>query len=120
MMSCGLTRPTDRNHGWELSLRSRIQSAADRAAALRPGERLFLMPDFQNPEDPHAVALRTEDKVLLGYVPRYYCADMEVLQRAYHHWQGSGWETQLFFMASLELVISDVSLVRSWFVTACW
>jgi len=54
-------------------------AAAARAEALVPGERLLLMPDPHNPEDPRAVALRTEDKVLLGYVPRYYCADLAAL-----------------------------------------
>ncbi len=58
-------------------------SAAQRAMRLRPQERLPLMPDAQNPEDPHAVALRTEDKVLLGYVPRYYCADLEALRQTH-------------------------------------
>lgn len=57
-------------------------SASARAAELRPGERLRLMPDPDNPEDPAAVALRTEDKVLLGYVPRYYCADLGALRAA--------------------------------------
>jgi hypothetical protein len=56
-------------------------SAADRALLLEADERLRLMPDGQNPEDPSAVALRTEDKVLLGYVPRYYCPDLELLRQ---------------------------------------
>ena len=54
--------------------------AAAGAARLAPGERLFMVSDWQNQEDPLAVALRTEDKVLLGYVPRYYGADLERLR----------------------------------------
>lgn len=57
-------------------LRHVAAPAQTRALALSPGERLLLLPDPQNPEDPSAIALRTEDKVLLGYVPRYYCADL--------------------------------------------
>jgi hypothetical protein len=55
-------------------------AAATRAGDLAPGERLLLLFDWQNPEDPRAVALRTEDKVLLGYAPRYYGEDLERLR----------------------------------------
>jgi hypothetical protein len=48
-----------------------------RAAELRPDERLFLMFDLQNPYDPSAVAIRTdEDRMMLGYVPRYLAAEL--------------------------------------------
>lgn len=63
-------------------IRHMPSSAEQRALQLEVGERLLLMPDVQNPQDPSAVALRTEDKVLLGYVPRYYCADLEALRLA--------------------------------------
>ncbi len=55
--------------------------AAERALDLQPEEQLRLMPDTQNRQDPSAVALRTDDKVLLGYVPRYYCPDLELLRQ---------------------------------------
>jgi HIRAN domain len=43
---------------------------------LRPGSRLFLMPDPQNRHDASAVALRTDDPVtIVGYCPRYLSKD---------------------------------------------
>ena len=65
-------------------LRHVPESAQARARALTPGERLFLLPDPQNPEDPRAIAVRTADKHLLGYVPRYYCADLLAVLAARH------------------------------------
>jgi hypothetical protein len=56
-------------------------SAPERALRAEPGERLFLMSDFQNPADPDAIMIRTEDNHLLGWVPRYYCADIHDLRR---------------------------------------
>jgi hypothetical protein len=44
---------------------------------LSPHTCLYLMPDPQNPHDPHAIALRTaEPAVLVGYCPRYTTADL--------------------------------------------
>ncbi len=45
------------------------------------GEKLFLMSDWQNPADPNAIAIRSEDNHLLGYLPRFYCADLIELRR---------------------------------------
>lgn len=43
---------------------------------LSPGTRLFLMPDSQNPYDAYALALRTDDPVMIvGYCPRYLSSD---------------------------------------------
>jgi hypothetical protein len=56
--------------------------AADqaRAAKLVPGERLYLLKDVQSTHDAMALMLRTEDPVsLVGYVPRYHCADLSKL-----------------------------------------
>ena len=50
-------------------------ASQERIESLRPGERLFLMADCQNPVDPAAIALRTADQVLIGYLPRYLLAD---------------------------------------------
>ena len=45
---------------------------------VRPGDRVFLMMDVQNPFDDQAVALRTDDPAcLLGYLPRYLAADVQ-------------------------------------------
>lgn len=47
---------------------------------LSPGERLYLMPDPQNPHDALAIALRTGDPVtIVGYCPRYLTGDFHVL-----------------------------------------
>jgi len=52
--------------------------------SLRVGERLFLMPDPQNKYDAMALALRTDDPVVLvGYCPRYLTHDVnEVLGKS--------------------------------------
>lgn len=50
--------------------------AIERADALSPGSRLYLMPDPQNPFDSCAVALRTDDpKTIVGYCPRFLARD---------------------------------------------
>jgi hypothetical protein len=46
----------------------------------KPGTRLFLMWDFQNAHDRAAITLRTEENHLVGWVPRYYCADIHSLR----------------------------------------
>jgi len=50
-----------------------VRRVEEAIAALRPGDRLLTMSDFENPHDCHAVALRTSDKSrqLLGYCPGY-------------------------------------------------
>lgn len=55
--------------------------ARERAMRAKPGEKLFLMKDFQNPADPDAFMIRTDDNHLLGWVPRLYCADLRELHR---------------------------------------
>ena len=51
-----------------------------RVNELKPGDTLYLMPDPQNAWDPRAVALRTEDPVVMfGYCPRYLVEDVGVL-----------------------------------------
>jgi hypothetical protein len=57
-------------------------AAVERAGRLKPGGRLALMPDIQNPHDPYAVALRTtddRDRLLIGYAPRYLARDFTTL-----------------------------------------
>lgn len=51
-----------------------------RAQDLKPGERLFLMQDVQNPYDPMALLMRTGDPVsLVGYAPKYFSAEFTEL-----------------------------------------
>lgn len=50
--------------------------------ALAPRDRLFCMLDFQNPHNPRAVALRTEELRILGYMPDYAVADVDALRQA--------------------------------------
>jgi hypothetical protein len=57
-------------------LRHMPKESAERAEKLMPGEPLLVMWDFQNPQDPDALALRSSemfrgDVHLLGYTPRY-------------------------------------------------
>jgi hypothetical protein len=57
------------------------EKSVERASALKPGEPLLVMRDFQNPRDPDALALRTaetseRDLYIVGYVPRYLRGDI--------------------------------------------
>lgn len=63
-------------------LRHMPAAAEVRALELEAGSPLFLMLDPQNVEDPRAVGIRSEDRVLLGYLPRYFCADVSDLLTA--------------------------------------
>lgn len=47
----------------------------ERILQLETNEKLLLMGDCQNPVDPQAIALRTEDRVIVGYVPGYLLQD---------------------------------------------
>jgi hypothetical protein len=64
-------------------LRHLDKHSIKRVDGLCIGERLFVMPDPQNPYDPSALALRTTDPmVLVGYCPRYLTHDFgEVLEK---------------------------------------
>ncbi|HWL93206.1 MAG TPA: HIRAN domain-containing protein [Phycisphaerae bacterium] len=62
------------------ALRHFPPTAHDRIQELGVGEKLLFMPDSQNEFDPHAIALRTEDRVLVGHVPNYLL--LEVYQLA--------------------------------------
>ncbi|AUB83497.1 hypothetical protein THSYN_22790 [Candidatus Thiodictyon syntrophicum] len=56
------------------------QSARDRIGDLKPGERLFLTKDFQNPSDPSALLMRTGEPLsIVGYCPRFYSAEFSKL-----------------------------------------
>lgn len=63
-------------------LRYARPEARERLLQANVGEKLFLLSDWQNPFDPDAIMLRTtEDNHLLGWVPRFHCADIEQLRR---------------------------------------
>jgi hypothetical protein len=56
--------------------------ALERIGRLRAGETLGLMLDISNQHDRHAVAVRTcdtQDRLMLGYVPRYLACDVRTL-----------------------------------------
>ncbi|MGB1014649.1 MAG: HIRAN domain-containing protein [Nannocystaceae bacterium] len=53
--------------------------AEQRITTLAQGEKLLCMHDFQNPYNRRAIALRTEDNYLLGYVPDYLTDDFSRL-----------------------------------------
>ncbi|CAG0966038.1 hypothetical protein PHYC_00989 [Phycisphaerales bacterium] len=46
-----------------------------RVLSLKMDERLLIMHDCQNDADRSALALRTEDRVIVGYLPRYLLGD---------------------------------------------
>lgn len=49
---------------------------------LKVDQKLFLMKDHQNPHDPHATAVRSDDpKVLIGYIPKYYCKSLDRIEK---------------------------------------
>lgn len=50
-------------------------SSIDRVNSLNAGDALFIMADVQNPYDRRAIALRTDDRINVGYLPRYLLED---------------------------------------------
>jgi hypothetical protein len=68
-------------HFFSHGLRYLPDDARLRVSKLRPGDRLYLMPDLQNPHDGCALALRTDDPAsIVGYCPRYISCDfLEIL-----------------------------------------
>lgn len=64
------------------ALRHFPRTAHDRIAQLRPSEPLFILHDCQNAWDPDAVALRTEDRVLVGHIPNYLLPELYGLARS--------------------------------------
>lgn len=58
--------------------------AEERIDRLVPGERLRFMLDRQNDFDPHAIALRTDNNYLLGFMPFYFAEDMNYLVEKSH------------------------------------
>jgi hypothetical protein len=58
-------------------IRHMHSSASKWCEEVEQGERLFPLLDVQNPVDPNAVALRTANNVLIGYVPTLYTGDLK-------------------------------------------
>jgi hypothetical protein len=67
-------------------LRYMSEAARARVLNLKPEEPLFPMLDLCNQSDPSAVALRTEsdERLMLGYVPRYLAQDVWKLFQECH------------------------------------
>jgi hypothetical protein len=62
-------------------LRYLSESSQERILQLKPNDPLFIMSDCQNAADGDALALRTEDRVIIGYLPRYLLGDATKLLR---------------------------------------
>lgn len=62
-------------HFFPHGLRHFPKITQSRIEGLNVGEKLLLMHDFQNPVDPKALLLRTEDNVCVGYCPHYLLSD---------------------------------------------
>lgn len=58
------------------ALRYLSRASVDRIGSLRVGEPLYMMRDCQNEYDARAVALRTTDRTVVGYVPSYLLFDV--------------------------------------------
>lgn len=66
---------------WAHSLRYVPDASQERIATLAPDERLFPMCDVQNAVVPSAIALRTTDLQIVGYMPSYLLEDAHTLQQ---------------------------------------
>lgn len=70
-------------HFFSHGLRHLWPETQRRINALRLDEKLYIAHDCQNEHDPKALMLRTEDKCVVGYCPRYLVDDIfELLCRA--------------------------------------
>ena len=69
-----------RGHFFCHGIRHLPKEAQTRVAELRQGDPLYPLLDVQNPVDPNAVALRTDDPpTMIGYCPRYRAQDFRHL-----------------------------------------
>ncbi len=64
-----------RTHFLAHGLRHMPPSSQDRVLQLRVGEQLYWYHDCQNPADLRAIALRTEDRHNVGFIPSYLLDD---------------------------------------------
>ncbi len=58
-------------HFFSHGLRHLSHCSIERINRFQPGEKLWLAHEFQNPYDPQALILNTEDHHIVGYCPRY-------------------------------------------------
>lgn len=58
-------------HFFSHGLRYLPECAIERINRFQPGDKLLLAHEFQNPYDPQALTLNTEDHHIVGYCPRY-------------------------------------------------
>ena len=70
-----------RTHFLAHGLRHLAESSISRIGALAPDERLYVMHDCQNQYDGRALAMRTDDRVIVGYLPGF------LLGEALHLWE---------------------------------
>ena len=63
-------------HFFVHGLRYMPKCSIERVKQLQPEELLYLTHDFQNPYDSKALLLRTEERHLIGYCPRYLAAEI--------------------------------------------
>ena len=88
-------------------------SSHDRVNRLTVGERLSYMVDMQNEADPYAVALRSDDRIIVGYVPRYLAQDVWALFNAC----GSEFLNVFVYRLNRDAPLQQRLLCR---VEACW
>ena len=71
-------------HFFSHGLRHLAEESRIRINTLRAGDKLYLLPDPQNPHDGYAIALRTNDPAtIVGYCPRYISRDfLEILENS--------------------------------------
>lgn len=69
-------------HFFSHGLRYLPEEARIRINKLKTGDKLYLLPDPQNPHDGFAIALRTDEPTsIVGYCPRYISSDfLEILE----------------------------------------
>lgn len=58
-------------HFFSHGLRHLPEGSIERINCFQPGDKLLLAHEFQNPYDPKALTLNTEDHYIVGYCPRY-------------------------------------------------
>ncbi len=52
----------------------------ERIEALKPNDKLFILPDIQNTFDKHALIFRTDEPIeIIGYAPRFFSSDFTQL-----------------------------------------
>lgn len=69
-------------HFFSDGLRYLPSCAIERISRFHTGELLLLAHEFQNPYDPKALTLNTEDRYIVGYCPRYLLGDaFDILQQ---------------------------------------